>query len=98
MTAAEFNAKFRSKQEVYRFLAFDCGLYLPPLPNVTIWHLRDLAAGRRRIISASAVKTVFVPHFEGINVQTMLNHSKNIPAVTEALPVEPREVEKLPRQ
>ena len=29
VTAAEFNAKYRSKPEVFRFLSFDCGTYLP---------------------------------------------------------------------
>ena len=79
------------------FLSFDCGAYLPSYATVTIWHLRDIASGRRRLIKASNVKTIFVPHFEGINMATMLHHSKNWSAVTQALPIEPREVEKLPR-
>jgi hypothetical protein len=35
VTAAEFNAKYRSKQEVFRFLSFDCGAYLPGYQTVT---------------------------------------------------------------
>ena len=35
VTAAEFNSKYRSKQEVFRFLSFDCGAYLPGYQTVT---------------------------------------------------------------
>ena len=97
MTAAEFNAKFRSKQEVFRFLTFDCGAYLPAYTSVTIWHLRDIANGRRRKIPAAQVKTIQVPHFEGLKVSRMLDNAKNFPAVMAALPSEKGEREKLPR-
>ena len=97
VTSAAFNAKFRSKQEVYRFLSFDCGAYLPSYQTVTIFHCRDLAAGKRRIIKAAAVKTIQIPHFEGLSTNTMLNHAVNWPPVMMALPVEQREIEKLPR-
>ena len=62
-----------------------------------VWHLRDLACGERKTIKAAAVKTIAIPHFEGLNTITMLHHAKNWPAVGKALPKEPREVEKLPR-
>ena len=29
VSAAAFNAKFRSKNEVFRFLSYDCNAYLP---------------------------------------------------------------------
>ena len=58
VTAAEFAAKYRSKQEVFRFLSFEVGAYLPSYDSVTIWHLKDLAAGRRKIIKAASVKTI----------------------------------------
>jgi len=45
ITTNEFNSKFRSKREVYQFLAFDVGAYLPSFDSVTIWHLRDLGSG-----------------------------------------------------
>ena len=58
MTTAEFNAKYHSKNEVYRFLAFDCGIYLPAYDAITIFHLRDIAAGKRKYIKATEVKTI----------------------------------------
>ena len=68
MTAAEFNAKYRSKQEVFRFLTFKCGAYLPPYANVTIWHLKDIARGKRRLIKAAGVKTIQVPQLDGLSI------------------------------
>ena len=58
VTTAEFNAKFRSKREVYQFLSFDVGAYLPPYEACTVWHLRDLASGKRQIVKADKVKTI----------------------------------------
>ena len=79
VTTAEFNAKFRSKREVYQFLAFDVGAYLPSYDHVTVFHLRDLASGKRQIIKAERVKTIHVPHFEGLTVDTMLYHARKSP-------------------
>lgn len=64
---------------------------------MTIWHCRDLASGSRRAIKSSDVKDISIPHFEGLTVEAMLYHSRNWPAVALSLPIEPREVEKLPR-
>ncbi len=58
VTSNEFNSKFSSKKEVFRFLAFDCGIYLPSYDAVTVWHLRDIASGKRKHIKAAAVKTI----------------------------------------
>jgi hypothetical protein len=82
---------------VYRFLAYEAEIFLPPYQNVTVWHLSDLASGKRKPIKAAAVKTINIPHFSGLNIETMLEHAKNWPAVAMALPLEPREIDKLPR-
>jgi hypothetical protein len=79
ISSAEFSAKFRSKPEVYRFLAFEVGCYLPHYDTVTVDHLRDLAGSKRRIIKASDVKTIHVPHFEGLSIATMLSHARSFP-------------------
>ena len=97
VTTNEFNAKYRSKKEVYRFLAFDCGVYLPAYDTVPIWHLRDIAAGKRKYIKALGVKTIQVPHFDGLTFDTMIVNAKKHPGFSNFLPSEPREVEKLPR-
>ena len=48
ITTSEFSAKFRSKNEVYTFLAVDVGAYLPPTECVTIYFLKDLVSGKRK--------------------------------------------------
>ena len=97
VTTAEFMAKYRSKPEVFRFLAFDVGAYLPPYGAITVWHLRDLAGGKRKFIKADVVKTIHVPHFEGLTTDTMLYNAKKFPGFTNFLPAEEREIDKLPR-
>ena len=61
VTAAEFSAKFSSKPEVYRFLATEVGAYLCTYETMTVWHLRDLAAGKRKLILSKNVKHLHVP-------------------------------------
>ena len=79
VSSAEFCAKYRSKPEVYRFLAFEVGAYLPAYDTVTVWHLRDLAGNKKRIIKAAEVKTIHVPQFEGLSIATMLRHARSFP-------------------
>ena len=55
VTAATFAAKYTNKREIYRFLASEAHIYLPPIDNVTIWHLRDLARAERRRIASKDV-------------------------------------------
>ena len=45
----EFAAKFATKGEIYRFLAVEAKVYLPDMKTVTIWHLKDLAAGDKTV-------------------------------------------------
>ena len=61
VTAQAFSAKYQSKQEVYRFLASEVGAYLCSYQTVTIFHLKDLCAGQRRIVYAKDVKQIHVP-------------------------------------
>ena len=97
ITTAEFNAKFRSKTEVYRFLALEVGAYLPGFADVTCWHLRDIAQGKKKFVKADKVKTILVPHFEGLTFDTMLHNAKKHPGFIQYLPAEEKEIEKLPR-
>ena len=48
ITTSEFSAKFRSKNEVYAFLAVDVGAYLPPRECATIYFLKDLVSGKKK--------------------------------------------------
>ena len=57
---------------MYRFVSVDCGAYLPAFEDVTIFHLRDLAAGKKKIIKNTDVKHISVPLFEGLKIELML--------------------------
>ena len=57
-SAQAFGAKYQNKNEVYRFLATDCEIYLPPKATCTIWFLKAIAAGKRRKIKCTEVKKI----------------------------------------
>ena len=65
---------------------------------MTIFHLRDLASGKRRIIRCEEVKVFQVPQYEGLTTDDMLEFARNYSEVRSALPLEEREIHKLPRQ
>ena len=44
----EFAAKFRSKNEIYRFVAGDVKAYLPPRDSCTIYFLKSLVTGTKK--------------------------------------------------
>ena len=51
-----FNAKYSTKGEIYRFLATEAMVYLPPYQTVTIWHLKDLAASKKKVSFESLIE------------------------------------------
>ena len=61
ITSKEFEAKYRDKRECYRFLASDVKVYLDSYETMTIWHLKDLAAGRKKKILSKAIKHIDIP-------------------------------------
>jgi hypothetical protein len=48
IVSQSFSAKFGTKGEVWRFLASEAKIYVPHYTQVTIWHLKDLASGKKR--------------------------------------------------
>ena len=97
VNAKSFGAKYRTKREVYRFLTHDCGAYLSSYETMTIFHLKDLMAGKRRRIKAVDVKVITVPHFKGLKVEAMFAWAKAFPEVMRAFPTIQREIDDLPR-
>ena len=61
-----------------------------------MWHLRDLASSKCTPIKCADVKYINIPHFEGLSIDRMIHYSSKFPEVAKRLPIEPREVEKLP--
>ena len=71
---------------------------MPPYETVTVFHIRDIVAGKRKMIKQADVKVIAVPYFEGLSIEHMLNWASKRPeGVMDALPIVKREVDKLPR-
>ena len=97
VTSTEFSAVASSKTEVYRFLASEVGAFLDDYHTMTIWHLRDIMAGKRRMIKSKDVKHLHVPQFEGLSTADILEWAKEFPEVFQALPSEESEIDMLHR-
>ena len=99
ISSKEFGAKYRSKREIYNFLACDVGVFLPPYDNVTIYFLKDLMAGRKKMISTKMVKTIHIPQYEGLGVKEILRFlDDNHPNIFIYLPEREIELPKTPKQ
>ena len=97
LTASEYAAKFQSKREVYRFLASEVHVFLPPFENVTVWHLKDVQSGAKKRIKSDQAKHINVPQFEGLSIKDMQAFATAYPQLARYFPIE-KEMEKLPRQ
>ena len=98
ITAKNFAAKMRNKQEVYHFLTHEAGAYLSSYDTMTVWHMKDLVSGKRRRIKGTDVKHLNVPQYEGLKVESFYNFAKSYPECMRCFPEEKIEMEKLPRQ
>ena len=59
--------------------------------------MRDLTSGKRIRIKSADVKTITIPHFERLKIETMLEFAAGYQPVMQALPIVKREIMKLPR-
>ena len=59
--------------------------------------MRDLASGKRLRILGTEVKYINVPQFEGLTIKDILKFGQQYIDVNKALPIVPKEVDKLPR-
>ena len=64
---------------------------------MTVWHLRDLATGKKTIVKSGRVRVLNVPHFDGLSINDFLKFATAHEKVFDALPEE-NEIPKLPRQ
>jgi hypothetical protein len=64
---------------------------------MTIFHLRDIISGARRLIMSKDIHHIHVPFFTGLSQADMLNWARKYPEVAQALPKETAEVENLHR-
>ena len=105
ITAKDFAAKMRSKQEVYHFLTNELGGYLSHPDTMTVWHMRDLVSGKRRRLKDKDIKHLSAPQYEGLKLETFFEWAAKEDAINpgsrpimDAFPLELGEREKLPRQ
>ena len=61
ISSKEFAAKYRSKREIYNFLACDVGIFLPPYDNVTIYFLKELMMGKKKMLRTTMIRTIYIP-------------------------------------
>ena len=50
----------------------DVRAYLCNYESVTVWHLRDLCSGKRKIIKCDEVKVIILPQYEGLTIDDIL--------------------------
>jgi hypothetical protein len=43
---------------------------------MTVWHLRDLSNGQRKIIKCKDISHIEIPHFEGLAIEQLLEFAK----------------------
>ena len=93
-----FGAKYASKREVYRFLTNDCSVYLSSYETMTVWHMRDIVANKRRSIKSDNMSHIIIPQFDGLSIEDLLTYGRQYPEVIQTLPLAEKEIKKLPRQ
>ena len=98
VSAKEFASKMQGKREIYHFLSSEVGAYLPGFDNVTIFHLRDLASGKRKMVKGVDIKHMQVPLYEGLKIEEFLKFALDYNDVLISLPLVQAEIMKLPRQ
>ena len=98
VTAKDFAAKMRNKQEVYHFLTHEVGAYLSAYDTLTVWHMRDLVSGKRKRIQGKEVKHLNVPQYEGLKIEAFFEFAEMYPEAMRCFPFDKHEREKLPRQ
>ena len=97
ISAATFSAKYKSKREIWFFLTVDFKAYLPSYETVTIYHLKDLVSGKKKVIKSTAIKHLQVPQYEGLQIKHLLEQAKMSQEILDRLPCE-KEIKKLPKQ
>ena len=63
-----------------------------------MWHLRDLAAGKKKLIKGTDVKHLNIPQYEHLTIEDFLKFADDYPFVMMYFPSRKVELEKLPRQ
>ena len=97
-TVNEVAAKLDTKRSIWRFLCNEARWYLCDEKCLTIWYLRDTMRKKRGHIKCDDVKVIHLPHFEGLEIKSLLKFAKDYPDVMFILPENEGEIRKLLRE
>ncbi len=75
-------------------MTHECGLYLDDYENITVYHMKDLARGKRRRVKETDVGHITVPQFTGLTIEKILEFAERHGEARRALPTERREIRK----
>ena len=91
ITQKEFAAKYRSKRECYKFVTVAGRAYMDKFENVTSYFLKDIISGKKKckyhllinqmvlVISCDNVHVCFLPYYDTITIEILLEQSANFP-------------------
>ena len=74
------------------------GAYLSGFETMTVWHMKDLVNGNRKMLKSKDIKHVIIPQFEGLAIKHLMEFAMQYDDVMAALPLVETEIKKLPRQ
>ena len=78
MSTRELAAKFNSKSEYHWFLVQEMGAYLPRVSHVTVYHLRDLMAGKKKVSAADVTATDGDLYNDQATAQVMMDSTGSV--------------------
>ena len=67
-------------------MASDCGVFLPPYDNVTIYFLKDLISMKKRYLKTEEIKTIYVPFYENLTLAKIGAFAMEQPNIMEYMP------------
>ena len=56
VSSKQFASKYRSKRELFNFLATDVGIFIPPYESVTVYHLKALMNGSKKMLRTTNIR------------------------------------------
>ena len=108
VNAKAFAAKYQSKRECWNFLAVQAGAFMPAFHCVTLYHLKNIIAGKKRckcrhllfltcaVLKNNEVIHITVPSYESLSFDRIIAEFGALPEVAPYL-CDERDLPKLPR-
>jgi hypothetical protein len=73
VSAAEVQSKMSDKNEIFRFLTAEAGIFLDDYKVHNIYQLRAILNGSRKHLKSKDVRHIHVPCFESLSISKMLD-------------------------